>query len=149
MHATAFHQLGLADSVELENLFQAVFCIDALRCEVSLPGVTCVFPVTGQSASQSCCWELLAEKMQGQGEERPVFSFAWSTPATALPRLCLVWLNNRVVQQLFPQQNLFSLFFLELKGHQRMCVKVDFETQSLSVLHSHAGVIPVLSSPSF
>lgn len=114
MHTTAFHQLGFAkyqtDSVELENMFQAVFCIDALRCEVSPPGVTCVFPVTGQSASELCCWELLAEQMQGQGEERPVFSFASSTPATALPRLCLVWFNNRVVQQLFPQQNLFSPF---------------------------------------
>lgn len=71
-------------------------------------GVTCVFPVTGQSASELCCWELVAEQMQGQGEQRPVFSLASSTPATALPHLCLVWFNNRVVQQLFPQQNLFS-----------------------------------------
>lgn len=73
-------------------------------------GVICVFPVTGQSASESCCWELLAEQMQGQGEKRLVFSLASSTPATALSHLYLVWFNNGVVQQLFPQQNLFSPF---------------------------------------
>lgn len=70
MHATAFHQLGFAkyqtDSVQLENMFQAVFCIDALRCEVSLPGVTCVFPVTGQSASVAgSSWQ---SKCKGRGK---------------------------------------------------------------------------------
>lgn len=58
-HTTAFHQLGFAkyqtDSVELENMFQAVFCIDALRCEVSPPGCYMCFSCHGAV----CLWIVL------------------------------------------------------------------------------------------
>lgn len=77
MQAITFHQLGFAahqvNSVELEKMFQAAFCIDALlRCEVSLSGCYICFSCHGAVClpESLCCREQLAEQMKGQGEKR-------------------------------------------------------------------------------
>jgi len=92
--------------------FQASFCINALRCEVSPLGCYICFSCHGAVClpESLCCREQLAEQRQGGREDcrHPCFI----SPSHGLPHLLLVWLHNKVVQDLFTQQNLFFSFFL-------------------------------------
>lgn len=106
-------------------------------------GVKSVFPVAGQSASLN---HYVAEsnwQSKCRGKRVPATVSLICSLCGLITGLCRTFSHSK------PLFFLFFFFYLELKSHGRLCVKIDFETQSLLVLHSHAGVIPVLSSPAF